>query len=74
MVCDPSRVLIRGGSCIVDPMGNVVAGPVYGESTIVTAKLDLAEIVRGKFDLDVAGHYDRPDVFHFAVRGGADAS
>ena len=64
---DPSAVVIRGGSCIVDPFGEVLAGPLYGESAILTADLDLNRIVQGKFDLDVVGHYARPDVFRFEI-------
>jgi len=59
--------LIRGGSCIVTPFGRVLAGPHFGGETILTAELDPAEITRGKFDLDVAGHYARPDVFQLRV-------
>ncbi len=64
---DNSRVLIRGGSCIVSPFGKLLAGPAVGEETILTAEIDPAEIVRGKFDLDVTGHYARPDVFQLRV-------
>ncbi|MEO9467735.1 carbon-nitrogen hydrolase family protein [Parasphingorhabdus sp.] len=56
-------VLISGGSCIIAPSGKVVAGPVFGEETILTAEIDLNDRTRAKFDLDVAGHYARPDVF-----------
>lgn len=58
----PETVLIRGGSVIVGPDGEALAGPVYGGETILQAELDLAQIPRFKFDLDVAGHYARPDV------------
>ena len=34
---------------------------------MLTADLDLAEIPRGKYDFDVAGHYARPDVFRLLV-------
>ena len=44
---DPDAVLMRGGSCIVDPMGRVLAGPVFGEEAILTADLDLDQIARG---------------------------
>ena len=71
---DPATVLIRGGSCIVSPQGDVLAGPVYGEEAILTADLDLDEVVRGKFDLDVAGHYARPDVFRLHVNERPQAS
>jgi len=56
-------VLMRGGSCVVAPSGELLAGPEYGAATILFADLELDEIVRGKYDLDVVGHYARPDVF-----------
>jgi nitrilase len=64
---DPGEVLIGGGSCIVDPFGTVLAGPARGGEAILGADLDLGQIVRGKFDLDVVGHYARPDVFRLTV-------
>lgn len=64
---DPDAALIRGGSVIVSPLGQVLAGPVYDEDAVLTAELDMADIARGKYDLDVAGHYARPDVFRLEV-------
>lgn len=58
---------IRGGSCIVSPFGELLAGPVYDAETILTARLDRRERIRGMFDLDVVGHYARPDVFRLQV-------
>jgi len=63
----PESVLMRGGSAIVNPLGQVLAGPHFGSETILTADLDLNDIGRGKFDFDVAGHYSRPDVFQLSV-------
>ena len=60
-------VLIRGGSCIVGPLGQLLAGPVYGEECVLTADLDRADLARAKFDFDVVGHYARPDVFRLEV-------
>ena len=60
-------VLMRGGSCIVDPLGQVLAGPDYDGAAVLTAELDMAEVARGKYDFDVAGHYARPDVFRLHV-------
>ncbi len=60
-------VLIRGGSCIVGPLGELLAGPVYGEECVLTAELDRADLARAKFDFDVVGHYSRPDVFRLEV-------
>ena len=64
---DPDTVVSRGGSCIVDPFGNFLVGPNMDGEAILTAEIDRAQIVRGKFDLDVAGHYARPDIFHLHV-------
>ena len=63
----PDDVLCRGGSCIVDPFGNFLAGPETAGEVILAADLDRGEIIRGKFDLDVTGHYARPDVFQLQV-------
>ncbi|KAG5221625.1 Nitrilase [Salix suchowensis] len=41
----PDNIMIAGGSVIINPLG----------------KLDLDDCIRGKFDLDVVGHYARPD-------------
>jgi predicted amidohydrolase len=60
-------VLIDGGSVIVDPMGEVLAGPHYEGEVILTAEIDRGAIARGKYDLDVVGHYARPDVFQLTV-------
>jgi len=64
---DPDTVLIRGGSCIVSPFGELLAGPIYDQETILTAEIDMEEIVKGKFDLDITGHYARPDIFSLTV-------
>ncbi len=64
---DPDEVVTRGGSCIVDPFGEILAGPHFDSETILLAEIDLSETVRGKFDLDVAGHYSRSDLFRFEV-------
>ena len=63
----PEAVLMRGGSAIINPLGQVLAGPHFGGETILTADLDLGDIGRGKFDFDVTGHYSRPDVFQLSV-------
>ncbi|HTR17493.1 MAG TPA: nitrilase-related carbon-nitrogen hydrolase [Acetobacteraceae bacterium] len=62
--------LIRGGSTIVSPLGRVIAGPNYESECVLRAELDPGEIAEGKFDLDVVGHYARPDVFKLEVNEG----
>ena len=64
---DPDAIVTRGGSCIVSPLGELVAGPVYDDEAILIADVDLRDTIRGKFDLDVVGHYARPDVFQLLV-------
>ncbi len=64
---DPSTVISRGGSCIVAPNGKIIAGPNFAGEGILVAALDMGEIVRGKYDFDVVGHYARPDVFQLTV-------
>ena len=61
------RVMSRGGSVIVSPMGKVLAGPLYDKEGILYADLDMRELVRSKLDFDVVGHYARHDVFKFSV-------
>jgi nitrilase len=64
---DPKTVLMRGGSMIVAPLGEVLAGPDYAGETILYAEIDPDAVVRGKYDFDVAGHYARPDIFQLKV-------
>ena len=61
------EVISRGGSAIVDPLGDYVAGPLFEEEGMLVADLDLDRITESRFDLDVAGHYNRPDVFRLQV-------
>jgi nitrilase len=61
------RPLIGGGSMIVGPMGDVLAGPLESETGLLTAEIDTADLVGARYDLDVVGHYSRPDVFSLTV-------
>ena len=64
---DMDQVLIGGGSVIVSPLGQVLAGPLRDCEGILTATLDLDDIARARFDFDAVGHYARPDVFSLHV-------
>lgn len=55
--------MIRGGSCIISPFGEVLAGPLYDTEGMVVADICPADVIRARFDLDISGHYARPDVF-----------
>jgi len=61
------EVMCRGGSAIVSPLGEVLAGPLWDQEGILCAELDLDEIPRARYDLDVCGHYARPDVLRLVV-------
>lgn len=63
----PDTVLIGGGSVIVSPLGEVLAGPLRDGEGILTAQLDLDDLARARFDFDPAGHYARPDIFTLQV-------
>lgn len=59
---------IGGGSCIVAPDTRVVAGPAVGhEELILYADMDFDIGIRMKLRHDLAGHYNRPDVFRLLV-------
>ena len=60
------EALCAGGSAMYDPMGLALAGPVYNEAKILYAEVDLNTCIKGKMDFDVAGHYQRKDVFQFS--------
>lgn len=64
---DKNRPLINGGSVIVGPLGDVLAGPLHGETGLVVAEIDTDELTRARYDFDVVGHYARPDVFALSV-------
>lgn len=67
---DLPEVMCRGGSCVIDPYGEYVAGPLYDEPGILTCEIDLDQIVEAKFDWDPTGHYNRPEIFRFEVNEG----
>ncbi len=62
---DPASL---GGSTIIAPTGEIIAGPASTGDEIIYADADLGQIVRTKLVHDYAGHYQRMDVFSFDVR------
>lgn len=56
-----------GNSCIIDPKGKFLAGPLDAQQDIIYAELNMNEIIEAKRMFDVAGHYSRPDVFTFNI-------
>lgn len=66
-VAGPDARVLRGGSAIIGPDGNYLAGPVYDEPTILYAALDLNRVRQEAMTLDVSGHYSRPDCLALSV-------
>ena len=59
--------MCRGGSAILSPLGDYLAGPLYGREGIIYADLEPDALAGARFDFDPVGHYARPDIFSFAV-------
>lgn len=66
------EIMSAGGSVILDPAGNVLAGPLWGEEGLLVADLDFSVLVRHKLDFDPVGHYSRNDIFRLEVNGQPD--
>jgi nitrilase len=59
--------LNQGESTIIDPDGKFLAEPVAGEEKMLLAEVDPTRMTGPRFQLDVAGHYARPDLFEFTM-------
>ncbi|MDQ1457738.1 MAG: nitrilase [Actinomycetota bacterium] len=60
----------RGNTVIVDPYGEILAGPISETEGILYAEVDVAKVRQSRRQFDVVGHYARPDVFTLSVRRG----
>jgi nitrilase len=62
---DPDK---SGGTCIVAPSGDIIAGPMDGDQEgILYADVDFVECIRGRYVHDVSGHYNRTDVYQLRI-------
>jgi predicted amidohydrolase len=64
----PGDHFMRGGSAIIGPDSNLLAGPAPDEEQLLIAEADLNKIPEELMTLDVTGHYARPDVFDFKIK------
>ncbi len=62
-----NEIIMKGGSCIISPLGKILASGGNDNKTIIYSDIDLNEITKGKYDFDVVGHYSRPDIFKLKV-------
>jgi predicted amidohydrolase len=60
---------VNGGSGIIGPNGEYLAGPAYGSETILYAEIDPQAIIKEKWKIDTVGHYSRPDVVRLVITG-----
>lgn len=67
-VKDENENMCDGGSIIVSPLGEIIAGPLFGEAGCLIAELDLDEVQDSKLDFDVIGHYSRNDIFQLDIK------
>ncbi|MFD1330412.1 carbon-nitrogen hydrolase family protein [Methylopila musalis] len=64
---EPDAWMMHGRSVIVGPLGDVLAGPLVDEEGMLTADVDIDDIIGAKLDFDPVGHYARPDIFSVRV-------
>lgn len=60
-------IMCAGGSVIISPTGETLAGPLWHAEGLLVAQLDFATLIKSKLDFDPVGHYARPDVFKLEV-------
>jgi nitrilase len=54
----------NGGSMIVDPRGEIIAGPLVDEEGILYADVDPKLVIEERQNFDISGHYSRFDLFN----------
>jgi nitrilase len=67
-IMNENEVLSPGGSVIISPNGEILAGPLFNKEGLLTAEFDPGEVIRSRMDFNVIGHYARDDIFSFKVR------
>lgn len=68
LVNDITQLLLKGGSCIYAPDGSCLLEPQSErDETILFEIRDIHKTVRERMNLDVSGHYNRPDVFTLGI-------
>ncbi|MEM6380187.1 MAG: carbon-nitrogen hydrolase family protein [Bacteroidota bacterium] len=73
-IAHQKEIMSRGGSMIVSPLGQILAGPLFDEEGILYATLNRKEVIKSKLDFDAVGHYQRSDVFSFSWKNGTFSS
>lgn len=63
-----------GGSGIINPRGEYLAGPLYDKEGILYAEIDMDMIIRAKAVIDSTGHFSRPDIVSLNIREGGPST
>jgi predicted amidohydrolase len=72
IISDDSEFILNGGSAVIGPDGQYVAGPAFGSEVIILARINLERIREESLTLDVTGHFNRPDLFDFRFTGASE--
>ena len=59
--------LTDGGSCVAGPDGEWVLDPVVDQEDLFTVELDFNRVLEERQNLDISGHYSRPDVTKLTI-------
>ncbi|MBS1787928.1 MAG: carbon-nitrogen hydrolase family protein [Acidobacteria bacterium] len=65
---EENDLILNGGSAVIGPDGQYVAGPAFGSEVIILARINLDRIREESLALDVTGHFNRPDLFDFRLK------
>lgn len=68
LVAEEPDHFCEGGSIIISPLGKIIEGPLFGQAGVLSAELDLDQVVQAKMDFDVVGHYSRDDIFELSIK------
>jgi nitrilase len=66
-LADGDDIIDSGGSAILGPNGNYLAGPLWNEEGVLYAELDPQDLYAARQRFDPAGHYHRPDVLRLQI-------
>ncbi|NOZ45360.1 MAG: carbon-nitrogen hydrolase family protein [Chlorobi bacterium] len=72
LIKEEPETMCAGGSVIVSPFGDIIAGPLFDQPGAVIAEIDTDEIIKSKLDFDVTGHYSRNDIFNLKIANQPD--
>jgi predicted amidohydrolase len=64
---NPEQWTLNGGSCVVSPKGAYMVEPVFDKEQLITCELNMDDAIKERMTLDTSGHYQRRDIFKFAV-------